>query len=179
MSHNLWLKNIPCIPLVLEVDTRQWSMFASDWCIHRYRFQVHNRNYAHEFWLVVQFRNHIRTMVPSHLVRIFLKIYFTYHTSHRKSDKMSTYHMVRCCKVLLRQSLLRILVWVNQFLVHRNRVRSSNFWYGVEFLKKFNFINRKISKTFKRISRISKETQKISQKKSKEKFKKFQKKLSD
>ena len=96
-----------------------------------------------------------------------------------KVTKMSTYHMVRYCKVLLRQSLLRILVWVNQFLVHRNRVRSSNFWYGVEFLNNFNFINRKISKTFKRISRISKETQKISQKKSKEKFKKFQKNLSD
>ena len=54
--------------------------------------------------------------------------------------------MVHYCKVLLRQSLLRILVWANQFLVHRNQVRSSSFWYGVEFLKIFSFRHGKISK---------------------------------
>ena len=106
-------------------------------------------------------------------------LFYLYHiNSHRKCIKIillienKTYHMVHYCKVLLRQSLLRILVLANQFLVHRNRVRSSSFWCGVEFLKIFSFYRPgNISKNFKRFSKTF--SNKFSKKKSKFSKKKF------
>ena len=101
-------------------------------------------------WCPVTWFAFFWTFILSLSYKISSKMYKNI-TSHRKSDKNETYHMVHYCKVLLRQSLLRILVLANQFLVHRNRVRSSSFWCGVEFLKIFSFYRPgNISKNFKK-----------------------------